>query len=97
MKRNQYMKKGEVTFREIIEQRCKEPNPLILQKIQNQVDIHGYPSISKWPEFSRGEDPVELYSTMMYFLLKSDLHIPSQRYDEHELCELFLKQVIDNQ
>lgn len=91
MRRNQYMKKNEITFRQIIEQRWKEPNPLILQKIQNQVDIHGYPSISQWPEFSRGEDPVELYSTMMYFLLKSDLPIPSQRYDEHELCELFLK------
>ena len=80
MRRNQYMKKGEVTFREIIEQRCKEPNPLILQKIQNQVDIHGYPSISKWPEFSRGEDPVELYSTMMYFFSKHNNNNKRERH-----------------
>ena len=91
------MKPGETTFRQKLEACWKTPNETILKYIENTVDDRGFPNISNWKGYAEGKDEVELYSTLMYFLLKSKIPLPNARESETHIKKLFFKFNLNSQ
>ena len=89
--RNQFMKPGETTFRQKLEASWKTPNETILKYIENTMDDRGFPNISNWKNYIEGKDEVELYSTLMYFLLNKKLPLPYANENENTIRKLFFK------
>ena len=85
------MKPGETTFRQKIESVWKSPNNTILKYIENSVDDRGFPNIQNWKDYKEGKDEVELYSTLMYFLLNKKLPLPNANESEYSIRRLFFK------
>ena len=67
------------TFRQLVEENWQKPNPAILQHICDTVDSNGYPNIPNWSDFIEGKNEVEVYSTLMNYILTAKLPLPSKR------------------
>lgn len=70
------MTKGEITFRQKLEVEWKTPNEKLLNYFELTKDDDGYPYVTNWVEFVKGKDELEVYKTLMYFLLNAKLPIP---------------------
>ena len=70
------MKQGETTFRQLLEANWKIPNEKILKHFELTADENGYPYIANWPDFIKEKDELEVFKTLMYYLLKKKLPLP---------------------
>ena len=70
------------TFRKLVEENWRSPNKAILQHIEDTADRKGYPHIPNWLDFTQGKNEVEVYSTLMNYILTKQLPLPSSRGTE---------------
>ena len=90
-RRNQFMKQGETTFRQLLEANWKIPNEKILKHFELTADENGYPYIANWPDFIKEKDELEVFKTLMYYLLKKKLPLPLVTISTDDIKELFWK------
>ena len=88
-RRNQFMKHGETTFRQLLEANWKIPNEKILKHFELTADENGYPYIANWPDFIKEKDELEVFKTLMYYLLKKKLPLPLVTISLDDIKELF--------
>ncbi len=88
-RRNQFMKQGETTFRQLLEANWKIPNEKILKHFELTADENGYPYIANWPDFIKEKDELEVFKTLMYYLLKKKLPLPLVTISLDDIKELF--------
>lgn len=80
------------TFRKSLENNWKNPNQRILSFLENNVDDEGYPTVSKWNEFLVTENnDLEVYQTLMYFLINRKLPLPLANISSDITKNLFLR------
>ena len=79
------------TFRKLVEENWRSPNQAILQHIEDTADRKGYPNIPNWLDFTQGKNEVEVYSTLMNYILTKKLPLPSSRGTEEEAQKAFHK------
>ena len=79
------------TFRQLVEENWQTPNQIILQHIRDTADDKGYPNISNWSNFIQGKNEVEVYSTLMNYILTSNLPLPSRRGKIEDIQNAFYK------
>lgn len=78
------------TFRQTVETEWKKPNSAILQHLKETADSKGYPNVPNWSEFIQGKNEVEVYSTLMNYILKSKLPLPSSDNSIDHIQQLFM-------
>ena len=79
------------TFRQLVEENWQNPNSTILQFLKDTSDKDNYPDIPNWNEFIQGKNEVEVYSTLMNYILTTKLPLPNKKGKVEDIQDAFYK------